>query len=63
MATDPGPGERSVGDVIDPFRPGQATDTVNAVSRGMGMDVAGWSWDRIVSMAATLQHEARQRDA
>jgi len=47
--------------VIDATRPGRPTAIVNAVSREVGGDVAGWRWTRIVSFYGQLEREARQR--
>lgn len=46
--------ERSIGDLVDPGRSGSWMEVVNAVSRGMGMDVSDWGVDRILSMVRGL---------
>ena len=53
--------ERTVGDLIDPYRPGSALEVVNLVTRRVGLDAAGWSADRLLSMADGVMREARAR--
>lgn len=52
---DPGVYRRSVGDYLDPTRPGRVIDLVNAVTLETGIDAERWRWDRIVSMVAGLE--------
>lgn len=59
----PGVAGRTLGDMVDPTRPGRVTDLVNAVSRELGSDAKGWRYDRLVSMGAQLEREAQERDA
>lgn len=54
---DPKPFERTLGDLIDPTRPGRVMDICNAVTRKAKMDAAEWRVDRILSMVATLQND------
>lgn len=56
---DPSVSERTVGDYLDPQRPGSATTLVNTVSRVCGVDAAGWTWPRIVNMAAGVEQERK----
>lgn len=60
-ATDPDPWERTVGDLVDPTRTASVIDVVNAVSKAVGDDAAGWSVERLLRMVATLQAEADER--
>ena len=53
--------ERTVGDLVDPYRPGSALEVVNLVTRRVGLDAAGWNVDRLVSMADGVMREARGR--
>lgn len=57
----PGVWERTIGDLIDPSRPGSIMAVVNSVSREVGRDVQGWRVDRLVSMYAGLVQESRER--
>ena len=59
----PGVAERTVGDLVDPYRPGSALEVVNVVSRVLGMDAAAWSWDRLVHLAAGVEREGRGRSS
>lgn len=54
--------ERALGDLLDPYRPGSATGVVNAVSRSVGFDAAGWTVGRLLSMAGRVEREARERE-
>lgn len=60
--SEPPTAERSVSDLVSPLRSGRAVDVVNQVSREVGGDVAGWSFDRILSLYGGLEAEARERD-
>lgn len=53
-----GAAQRTVSDVLDPYRPGSATATVNATTLALGLDTAGWSWVRLVTLAAGLEGQA-----
>ena len=53
--------ERTVGDLVDPYRPGSALEVVNLVTRRVGLDAAEWSADRLLSMADGVMREARAR--
>lgn len=53
--------ERTLGDVLDPLRPGGGMAVVNEVSRDVGRDVAGWRWDRVLGLYASMVREARER--
>jgi len=53
--------ERTLGDILHPARPGRAVDVVNAASREVGTDVAGWRFERVLSMHAAIDAEAAQR--
>lgn len=55
-----GPARRTIGDVLDPYRPGSATATVNSTTLALGLDTAEWSWVRIVTLAAGLEGQAAQ---
>lgn len=57
----PGVYERTIGDLLDPYRTGSAMHVVNAVSREMGVDAASWRVDRLLSMVAGLEREAARR--
>jgi hypothetical protein len=58
---DPSVGERSLGDYLDPSRPGGATALVNAASRECGTDAAAWRWARLVTFVASLERERREQ--
>lgn len=53
----PPPHERTFGDLISPARPGRAVDLVNAVTRDIRSDAAGWGIDRILGMVALMAEE------
>lgn len=55
--------ERGVGSLLDPTRPGSVMEVVNAVSREVGGDAGGWRVDRLLSMVAGLEREARERES
>jgi len=55
--------ERTLGDLLDPTRPGRPTDMVNAVSREMRTDVADWRLDRVLSMLRQLDNESAEQRA
>jgi hypothetical protein len=56
-----GVADRRFADLVDPTRPGRVTDIVNAASREVGTDAKDWRVDRLVSMVAQLEREARER--
>lgn len=49
--------DRTLGDTVDPYRPGSAMEVVNAVTRAVGSDAAGWSWVRLVAFVSGLERE------
>jgi hypothetical protein len=55
--------ERTLGDLIDPTRPGRMQDVVNAVSRDVGTDTAEWGVARLLSALVPIRQEAEQRQA
>lgn len=59
----PGAAERSIGDLLDPTRPGSVTDLINAVTKETGIDAAGWSVTRLLRMVARLEREAKETQA
>jgi len=54
--------ERTLGDLVDPMRPGGIMPVVNSVSCEVGRDVAAWSMQRIWALYAQMEAEARERD-
>jgi len=54
--------ERTLGDLLDPTRPTRVLDLVNAVSREVGRDVAGWNLGRVWSLYGQMEREARERE-
>lgn len=60
--SEPATAERTLSDLVSPLRSGRVMDVVNQVSREVGGDVAGWSFDRILSLYGGLEAEARERD-
>lgn len=58
---DPRTYERTLGDLLDPLRPGRVVDIVNAVTRETGVDAEGWRIDRLLSMVAGLEADAAAR--
>lgn len=57
----PGVRDRTLGDWLDPTRPGRTVDIVNAVSREVGSDVAGWRFTRTLEFFAAVEQATRQR--
>lgn len=53
--------DRTLGDLVDPTRPGRMLSLVNAVSADIGTDAAGWTVDRLLAYAATLEQRDRER--
>lgn len=56
-ADPPEPHARPLGDYLHPYRPGRPTTVLNAVSRAVSDDCAGWAWERLVTMAGQLKRE------
>jgi hypothetical protein len=56
----PGPADRTVADLVDPLRPGDALSLVNVTTKATGQDTADWPIARILSMAAVLETTAAQ---
>ena len=59
---EPSVAERTIGDLLDPRRPGRVVDLVNAAARETGLRVEGWRVDRLLSMVSGLEAEARERE-
>jgi len=59
---DPTSTERTLGDLVDPTRPGGIMPIVNSASREVGRDVASWSMQRIWGLYAQIEAEARERE-
>lgn len=59
---DPTSAARSLGDLVDPTRPGGVMPVVNSVSRAVGRDVGGWSVRRVWAVYVQLEFEARERE-
>lgn len=59
--TDPKNHERTLGDLLDPLRPGRMTDLVNSVTRETGIDAATWRVDRLLRMVASIEYAAAQQ--
>lgn len=57
----PGMAARTLGDVVDPGRPGSVQAVVNATTRQVGVDTAAWPWGRLVGMYGMLEREAQAR--
>ena len=62
VADEPSIADRTLSDVLCPYRPGSATELVNAAAREVGVGVEEWHWFRVVSLVARLQRESRQRE-
>lgn len=58
----PGVVARTLGDLVMPLRPLRVVDVVNAVSKEVGADVAGWRVSRVWALYAQLEREAEERD-
>ena len=56
----PGAAQRTVGDLVDPHRPGGVTELVNAVTNATGQDAAEWSLSRLLQMVGMLESVAAQ---
>lgn len=52
---DPEVWERTLGDFLDPTRPGNMMDVTNRVSQLLGSDAAEWRVDRLLRMAGAGQ--------
>jgi len=59
---DPHLGSRPLADLVHPGRPGRFMDALNAASREVGTDVAGWDVARILRLTSTIEHESRERE-
>lgn len=53
--------ERTLGDLVDPTRPGRFIDVVNTVTRDAGLDAKDWGVQRLLSMVVNIEREANQR--
>lgn len=62
IVENPGLSERTIGDLVDPWRSGSAMFVVNVVSREMGFDAAAWDLDRLLSMYAGIERDAARRN-
>lgn len=61
--SDPTLAERTLGDYLDPHRPGSTMQLCNAAARDVGQPVDTWPYARLVRLVATIQREAQQRQA
>lgn len=59
--SDPNPIQRTLGDYVDPTRPGSVRWVVNAVSREVGADAKDWDVARLVEMVGQIARERRAR--
>lgn len=56
----PTPTERTIGDLLDPMRPGEVMSVINLVTKATNQDAMGWSWNRLASMLTVLEVSAAQ---
>lgn len=52
--------QRTLGDLVDPRRPGRMIDVINTVSRDVGDDCKEWSVARLLSMVINIEQEQQQ---
>ena len=52
--------QRTLGDLLDPARPGRIVDVVNAVTRHSGIDAGEWPINRVWSMLESIEVQAAQ---
>lgn len=58
-ATNPSAYQRPLGDFVDPSRGSSIIHLVNVVTERTGLDAATWRFDRLASMARTLEDVPR----
>lgn len=46
---------RTIGDLIDPLRPGDMTTVINVVTQATGQDAADWTVGRLFGMLEVLE--------